>query len=109
LQYAGLSNCIFSVATSKKTRQGLKQISGRFRPLRIFGCNEQENPTGIETARQKGQNSWQQCCNEQENPTGIETMAEAQWIVGRGRVATSKKTRQGLKHRILRIQRQGIF
>jgi len=38
------------VATSKKTRQGLKLIwSNAGKNERPLGCNEQENPTGIET------------------------------------------------------------
>jgi len=61
------------VATSKKTRQGLKQHGSPVYGIAGHRCNEQENPTGIET---RG-------CPEQRR------IGDA--------VATSKKTRQGLK------------
>jgi len=38
------------VATSKKTRQGLKHIDIDDEDLAAQRCNEQENPTGIETS-----------------------------------------------------------
>ena len=37
------------VATSKKTRQGLKRIPVDVPESVLPSCNEQENPTGIET------------------------------------------------------------
>jgi len=65
---------IEAVATSKKTRQGLKHLNALQEHCARNRCNEQENPTGIETER-KGFCDHNQiwCCNEQENPTGIET------------------------------------
>jgi hypothetical protein len=38
-----------AVATSKKTRQGLKRVRKMVRPEKRGCRNEQENPTGIET------------------------------------------------------------
>jgi len=87
------------VATSKKTRQGLKQRCGSD-AVRVqrYGCNEQENPTGIETASfPLAAQAIRRGCNEQENPTGIETNLFKSIIHITIKVATSKKTRQGLK------------
>jgi len=62
-----------TVATSKKTRQGLKRTGANLDQDAQKRCNEQENPTGIETKISTA-------------PT--DTILD---------VATSKKTRQGLK------------
>jgi len=62
------------VATSKKTRQGLKPLQESHISIWPGGCNEQENPTGIET--------WMRMISNRGNSNIV---------------ATSKKTRQGLK------------
>jgi len=92
----GIEKAIY-VATSKKTRQGLKL--GHDRPLRWvrLSCNEQENPTGIETSSPKDP-----CPDREDVATSKKTRQGLKpirifallWLCG---VATSKKTRQGLK------------
>jgi len=90
-----------TVATSKKTRQGLKLYKTVIVMGRHLSCNEQENPTGIETcAGGIAEKSRRFRCNEQENPTGIETFRARHTSSTPDHVATSKKTRQGLKHKV---------